>query len=147
MKFNWGTGIVIFIIIFVSGIGTMVYISFQQKINLVHKDYYPREIEHQKMIEKVRNTNQLDGKMAVACTNDMVEVGFPDVFQFDKIEGKIQLYRPSDFAKDVFFIINLSDSGTQYISTEGLEKGRYIVKVEWVHNQTEYYFEESIHVK
>ena len=147
MKFNWGTGIFIFIIIFVSGIGSLIYISFQHDINLVYKDYYPREIDHQRMIEKVRNTKQLDGRIAVTCVNNIVEVGFPEIFRFDKIEGEIQLYRPSDFNKDEVFIINLSDSGTQKISTNGLQKGRYIVKIEWAYNETDYYFEKPIHVK
>jgi hypothetical protein len=147
MKFNWGTGILIFIIIFVSGIGTLVYISFQQDINLVHKDYYPREIEHQKMIDKVNNTNQLVGKIKILLSDSMVEVVFPNEFRFGEIDGEILFYRPSDFNEDLAFPIQLSDKGTQHISTDGLLLGKYIIKVEWVFGETEYYFEEAIHVK
>ena len=147
MKFNWGTGIVIFIILFVSGIGTLVYISFQQDINLVHKDYYPREIEHQKMIDKVNNTNNLEGEIKILLSDSMVEVTFPNEFRFDEIEGEILFYRPSDFNEDLTFPIQLSEKGTQHISTDGLLSGKYIIKVEWAFGETEYYFEESIHVK
>ncbi len=146
MKFNWGTGIAIIIILFVMGIGTMVYISFQQGINLVHKDYYPKGIDHQKMIDKLNNTNKLKGEMKVVLNSNMLEVSFPDEFRFDEIYGDILLYRPSDFTEDLAFPIQLSDDGIQQLSIEGMLKGKYIVKVEWVCDGTEYYFEESIHI-
>jgi hypothetical protein len=147
MKFNWGTGILIVIILFVMGIGTMVYIAFQHDINLVHKDYYPREIDHQSMIEKVKNTNKLVGKMKVNINDGLIEVVFPNDFRFDQIEGKVLLYRPSDFNKDLAFPIQLSEKGLQHFTTDGMLKGKYIVKVEWAYDGIDYYFEESIHVK
>jgi len=147
MKFNWGTGIVIFIILFVMGIGSMVYISFQQDINLVHKDYYPRGIDHQSMIEKVENVNKLKGEVKVTLDHDQIEVSFPDDFQFDEIEGGILLYRPSDFNEDLSFPIQVSALGIQHISTKKLQKGKYIVKVEWAYGETEYYIEKPVHVK
>ena len=147
MKFNWGTGILIFIILFVSGIGLLVYISFQQKINLVYEDYYPKEIVHQEMIEKVKNTSRLTAKINITCGDDSIEVAFPDIFRYDKVTGSILLYRPSDFEKDLTFPIKLSETGAQNISVSGLLKGRYIVKVDWSYNDTGYYYEHSIHVK
>lgn len=147
MKFNWGTGIVIFIILFVTGMGVMVFIAFQQDINLVHKDYYPKGIDHQTMIEKVNRTNKLTGEMNVSINNNLIEVAFPEDFRFDEIEGDILLYRPSDFNEDLVYPIKLTDDGVQQVSIEGLIKGKYIVMVEWSHDGTDYYFEESIHIE
>ena len=147
MKFNWGTGILIVIILFLLGIGSLVYISFQHKINLVYKDYYPKEIVHQQMIDRVRNTHRLKKEVQVSYRGDRLEVIFPDVFNFDEVNGNILFYRPSDFEDDVTYPIALSDSGTQNISTRELLKGKYIVKMEWEYHDSGYYFEKSIHIK
>ncbi|MCK5078307.1 MAG: FixH family protein, partial [Bacteroidales bacterium] len=44
IKINWGTGILIFLVIFFIAIFSFVYFSFQLQINLVEDDYYPKEI-------------------------------------------------------------------------------------------------------
>ncbi len=147
MKFNWGTGILSFIILFLVGIGTMVFIAFQQDINLVHSDYYPKEVDYQSMIDKVKNTNKLKGEMKITLNHGTIEVAFPDEFRFNEISGDILLYRPSHFTEDLTLPIQLSDDGIQQLSSEGMLKGKYIVKVEWLFDSTEYYFEESIHVE
>ena len=147
MKFNWGTGIVIFIILFVSGMGVMVYISVKQDINLVHEDYYPREIAHEEMIQKVRNTYALDGEMKVSLANETVEITFPKDFQFNEIFGEVLFYRPSSHNDDQAYEINLTDNGKQAFSSQGMKKGKYIVQVEWIYGDTEYYYEKAIHVE
>jgi hypothetical protein len=147
MKFNWGTGIVIVIILFVIGMSSLVYISVKQKINLVYKDYYPREIAHQTKIDKVNNSLLLKENIKIAYSGDVISINFPSFFKFDEVEGQIQLYRPSDFEKDVYVALKLDQSGVQQISATNLEKGKYIVKVDWTSQGTPYFFEQDIHVK
>lgn len=147
MKFNWGTGIVIVIILFVIGMSTLVYISVKQKINLVYKDYYPRELAHQTKIDKVNNSHLLTESVKIVYKNGIIEVAFPSLFNFNEVKGEIQLYRPSDFEKDIFIAINLDTEGLQQISTAQLEKGKYIVKVDWTYKETPYFFEQDIHIK
>ena len=55
MKFNWGTGIFISIIIFFIAIFIFLYIAFTNENDLVENDYYPQEIEYQNRIDKVQN--------------------------------------------------------------------------------------------
>ncbi len=147
MKFNWGTGIVIVIILFVLGMSTLVYISVKQKINLVYKDYYPREIAHQTKIDKVNNSLLLKENIKISYQGGIIEIAFPSFFKFDEVKGQIQLYRPSDFEKDVYVALKLDQSGLQQLSAVDLDKGKYIVKVDWTYQGTSYYFEQDIHVK
>nr|NQU94395.1 FixH family protein [Bacteroidota bacterium] len=147
MKFNWGTGIVLVIIVFILGMAVMVFIAFRQNINLVHEDYYPKEIEHQQQIDKRKNARDLKEQITIKYTNDTIGIGFPSIFEYDKLLGKILLFRPSDNKKDILLQLALNKTGKQFVSTSGMEKGKYIVQVEWVYRDVWYYFEKDIHVK
>jgi len=147
MKFNWGTGIVIVIILFVLGMSLLVYISFKNKISLVYKDYYPREIAHQTMIDKVNNAARLLENVKITNKGDSLEVAFPGIFDFSKVTGEILLYRPSDDLKDLHLPITLSSMGLQNIPTGNLFVGKYIVKVDWMYDGTAYYHEQDVHIK
>jgi len=147
MKFNWGTGIVIVIILFVIGIGSLVYISMKQQINLVYKDYYPQELKHQTQIDKRNNSLLLKENIKIDYINDAIELNFPHFFRFDRVQGDILLYRPSDFRKDVIVKIKLDEKGFQQIPTTSLDKGKYTVKVDWTHEGIPYFFEQDVHIK
>jgi hypothetical protein len=147
MKINWGTGIVMVFVLFVFGMSLLVYISLKNRINLVHKDYYPREIAHQTMIDKVNNAASLPEIIKITNKGDSLEVAFPANFDFDKVTGEILVYRPSDDRKDVHLPINLSSNGLQTIPTDNLYIGKYIVKVDWMYEEVAFYHEQDIHIK
>lgn len=147
MKLNWGTGIVMVFILFVLGMSLLVYISFKNRINLVHKDYYPREIAHQTMIDKMTNAANLKENVKITNQGDSLEVAFPDIFDFSKVTGEILVYRPSDDRKDVHLPIHLSSKGLQTIPTDNLYIGKYIVKVDWMYEEVAFYHEQDIHIK
>ena len=42
VKFNWGTGVVIFLLLFLAAIITFVVFAFHQDVNMVHQDYYEK---------------------------------------------------------------------------------------------------------
>ena len=146
MKLNWGYSILIVIFTFVTGLSYLVYISFQQKINLVHKDYYPLEIEYQKMIDKENNFRALDQVFDISVNEQLVSVKFPEYFLNDSIVGEILFYRPSDFEEDRSIVINVDSSGNQNISIVELLKGKYLVKVDWTSNDVSCYFQSEIFI-
>jgi hypothetical protein len=146
MKFNWGTGMVLVLVVFMAGIGVMVYIAFKNNINLVHEDYYPRELAHQTMIDKRNNALALPKQVSIEYDSDYIEVGFPDFFNFEKIKGEIHLFRPSSGIKDLYFLINPDSLGKQQIPTAALDKGKYIVKVEWEFDNIFYYTEKNVYI-
>ena len=147
MKINWGYSLFIVIILFLGGMGALVYITFQHKINLVNKDYYPLEIDYQQMINRKSNTMILKEKPSFKYINDKCVITFPDNFTFSEVTGEIQFYRPSDFEDDVIISLNLSNTGEQTYSTTELLQGNYIVKINWNYLEKDYYQEFELYIK
>lgn len=142
-KFNWGTGILITIIIFmVITIGTVVFLM-NQDVDLVTNDYYNKGIQHQSQIEKVNRTNEMVEKVSINLGNGFVVFNFPKSLTQKSIEGTIQFYRPSDSKKDFSIPLSVDTSGQQIISTQSIAKGYWKVKVDWKHDTIEYYKESS----
>ena len=146
MKFSWGTGIALFIIVFVTAILSMVYFAFQQKINLVSKDYYPKEVEYQKRIQQIKNTALLSGKFSVQLKNDTIHLVYPNEFNNKNINGNVKLYRPSDFELDNDFEID-TIAETLKIPVKELDFGKYYLQVEIATEGKEYYYETDLYIK
>ena len=52
IKFNWGTGIVIAMIVMVSGMIFLVSIALRQDYDLVEDDYYQKSVDYQRHIDE-----------------------------------------------------------------------------------------------
>ena len=63
-KFNWGTGIFIFITLFLLVNAFVIYKSFQQRNDLVEEEYYPQGLEYQKQIDRFAKANALSAKIS-----------------------------------------------------------------------------------
>ena len=61
LKFNWGTGIFIFIIIGILWYIFLVIFSMKQDFYLVEDDYYSQGINYDKHIEKIIRDNKFPG--------------------------------------------------------------------------------------
>jgi len=146
MRFNWGTGIALVLFLFMVAMGLLVYYAFNNSINLVHEDYYPRELAHQSMIEKRNNAFELKERLTIKNDKGWIEVKFPDIFNYDSLTGEIQLFRPSSGVKDVFILVKPDASGFQRIPNGALDKGKYIVKVDWAHKGSFYFAEQEIYI-
>jgi len=142
MKFNWGTGILIFIILFFIAIFSFVYYTTTHDVNLVERDYYPKELDYDTQQEKMSNTADLDEKIVFSKSKEIIKVHFPDFTKNDTLSGTIQLYRPSDFKKDITYPISVDTSSSQIVPTGNLLAGKYIIKVDWSFNGVDYYQEE-----
>ena len=56
MKFNWGTGILIFLILFLLAAGLFIGFAMRQDVSLVHEDYYEKGADHsQQMLVEARS--------------------------------------------------------------------------------------------
>ena len=142
MKFNWGTGIFIFIILFFIAIFSFVFYTTTHEVNLVEQSYYPRGLEYDAQQEKMNNTAGLAQKIRFEKSKEVLRILFPDFLNEDSVSGTIRLYRPSDYKKDILFNIQLDSASSQIIPAEGLLPGKYIIKVDWSHMGINYYQEE-----
>lgn len=142
-KLNWGTGILITIIIFmVITIGTVVFLM-NQDVDLVTSDYYKKGIHHQEQIDRVNRTNLMDEPVQINSEKDFVRFIFPKSFVQKRLNGTIQFYRPSNSKKDFSLPISIDTTAQQIVSTQNLEKGYWTVKLNWSQDSVEYYKETS----
>ena len=142
-KFNWGTGILITIIVFmIITIGTVVFLM-NQDVDLVASDYYNKGIQHQDQIDRVNRTNLMDEAVQINSENGFLRLVFPKSFAQKNFNGTIQFYRPSDSKKDFSLPISIDTSAQQIVSTQALDKGYWIVKLNWTQDSIEFYKESS----
>jgi hypothetical protein len=142
-KFNWGTGILITIIVFmIITIGTVVFLM-NQDVDLVASDYYNKGIQHQDQIDRVNRTNLMDEAVQINSENGFLRLVFPKSFAQKNFNGTIRFYRPSDSKKDFSLPITIDTSAQQIVSTQSLDKGYWTVKLNWTQDSIEYYKESS----
>ena len=145
-KINWGTGIVITLVLFISFI---LYFVIKMSTNsdyeydLVRPDYYKHEIEYQQRIDKLNNAKTLTQNILIRRVTNGIFIDFPKNISQEKIEGSIYLYRPSNKKLDITLPILLNDH-TQFISDEVLIGGRWNVQVEWNVSHELYLFQHSL---
>lgn len=146
MKFNWGTGVVIAFILFISFIMYFV-ISMNTDKNLDHdlvnENYYKQELEFQNDINKEKNAKTLASKVTWKKTAEGIVVSFPTDLEDKNITGKIFLYRPSNKQLDFETTILLSNHNL-LIPDKRLLDGRWNIKIDWSYKDTNYMLKEEI---
>ncbi|GAA3614465.1 FixH family protein [Flavivirga amylovorans] len=146
MKINWGTGIVIAFIGFISFIMYFIItmnVDDAYSHDLVTEDYYAEELEYQKDIDKLKNAKHLNKNITYKKSVEGLIISFPDTIDFNKITGNVFLYRPSNKHLDFDTAISLSKP-TLLIPDNRLVDGRWNIKIDWQYNGKSYLFKESI---
>ncbi len=144
---NWKLFIIVLnVVIVLSLIGVLIY-SLTINYELVDKDYYAKSTKFQQQINKVNRLNNLSERVTVNVGRGEIAVYFPKLFNYKKVEGKIDFYRPSASAKDFNVPILLDSIGVQKISFDGKEKGLWVMKIDWKENDSSYFYEEEILLK
>ena len=146
MKFNWGTGIVLAFIGFISFI---MYFVISMNINekyqhdLVTEDYYKQELEFQNDIDKETNSKNLAENITWTKTSDGLMITFPESLNINNITGKVFLYRPSNKQLDFETTISLSNYNL-LIPDKRLLDGRWNIKIDWQYNGNMYLYKKDI---
>lgn len=146
MKINWGTGIVIAFACFITFIMYFVIsMSTNKKYNhdLVIEDYYGEELKFQDDINKEAQSKTLVTDITWLKTDEGIRILFPTNLAFDKIEGKVFLYRPSNKHLDFETPISLSNHNL-LIPDKRLLGGRWNLKVDWTYNDKSYMYKKEI---
>jgi hypothetical protein len=133
MKLSWGYLITSGYLVFVVGIGFLVYKASSQKFDLVTKDYYEQELKYQHVIDESANTAKLSAPLFVERTGDQLQIAFPAEMKDKKKVIDFYLYYPAD-AKDN----ELSQP------LPAAMKGQYQLKLSWEVDGVKYYFEKKL---
>ncbi|WP_458629256.1 FixH family protein [Winogradskyella sp. PC D3.3] len=146
MKINWGTGIIIAFVCFISFIMYFVItMSTDKKYNhdLVIEDYYGQELQFQADINHEENAKTLKTNVTWKKTNDGILITFPEDLDIQNIEGKVFLYRPSNKQLDFETPISLSNHNL-LIPDKRLLDGRWNIKIDWKYNTNSYLYKTEI---
>lgn len=130
MKFNWGTGITIFIILFVTFILSFVFTAAYIHTDLYAEDYYQQELDYQETIKAKSNAHSIGQDLFLSQGTKSIVVHFPDTVHMDNGSGTIQFYRPNDADDDVTYGLEPVNQ-KMIIDKTKLTAGKYNVKLFW----------------
>ena len=133
MKINWGTGIVLAFIGFISFIlYFVVRMSTDDSANhdLVTEEYYKKELAYQQQIDASKTAMEMNANLTVEKTAEGLMIYFPGRFNPNKISGTVSLYRPSNKHLDTNFPISLSKTHL-LIPDNRLVDGRWDISINW----------------
>jgi len=146
MKINWGTGIVIAMIAFMSFILFFVVKMFtddQYQYDLVVEEYYKQEIGFQDELDAEKNAIELAENVVIEQTETGVMIDFPKNEATSIIDGVVTFYRPSnknfDFTKPVIL-----EDQKMFIPKSEIAAGRWNISVRWDQNGKTYLTRKNI---
>ncbi|MCM4152757.1 cytochrome C oxidase Cbb3 [Arenibacter sp. N53] len=146
MKINWGTGIVLAFIGFISFIlFFVVRMSMDNKANhdLVTENYYSAELGYQKEIDAENNAHAKEVDLTLETTEEGLRLVFPKNLKLENIKGTVSLYRPSNKHLDFDLPVSLSEDYL-LIPDNRLLDGRWDIKVHWEYEGEVYLFKKKI---
>ena len=142
MKFNWGTGIAIFLVLFLGAAAAFIIFAMNQDVSLVHKDYYEKGVDYSEQMNVTSRSAIFRDKIQVITGSEGVTVTLDSALAASIDSGKVVLYRPSD--KNLDLEMPLVKPGPVKISADKLEHGRYILKINWYSNGLKYEIDNDI---
>ncbi len=146
MKINWGTGIVLAFIGFISFILYFVFrMSIDDRANhdLVTEEYYKKELTYQQELDASNSATEMNANLIVEKTDEGLVIYFPERFDPSKISGTVSLYRPSNKHLDTNFPISLSKTHL-LIPDNRLVDGRWDITVKWEYEGKSFMHKEKL---
>ena len=145
-SFNWGNGISLAIAIFV--IATLSVVSYIISLDfyLVNNNHYEEGVNYQETIDSRERTKALEQPVIVLYDEARiaVKVVFPDEVVENAQVGSITLYRPNDSNMDMNLPIEFAGGSTHVIPMEQMEKGKWILTINWTMHDLDYITEKVI---
>ncbi|GLB53265.1 cytochrome Cbb3 oxidase maturation protein CcoH [Neptunitalea chrysea] len=146
LKFNWGMGIVLAFVLFISYIMYFIITVSTDKsfdVEMVTEDYYKQELGYQKDINTLSLTKSMNMDVVFEKVDEGLLVQFPKKIKPGLVKGSMFLYRPSDKHMDFEIPISLSDSHL-LIPNNRLKDGRWNITVKWDYINQSYLTKEQI---
>jgi hypothetical protein len=145
VKFNWGTGILIFLILFLMAAAVFIGFAMRQDVNLVHEDYYEKGVAY---------GSQMNAEARSVVYRDSIKSHFEEQFLVVTFKGlqemhvdsaTVLLFRPSNSSLDVKMPFDFSQ-GVMTIPATELYSGRYILKLTWFSEGLKYEVDKALNV-
>lgn len=146
MKFNWGTGILIFLILFLVACAVFIIFAMSQDVNLVHKDYYEKGVDHTEQMNVDSRSKQFENDIQIGLQNEYLLISLTESLVANIDSGKVLLYRPSNSKNDIVFPMTFSENNL-IIPKDDLISGRYIAKLFWYSDGLKYEIDKPVNIQ
>jgi hypothetical protein len=146
MKFNWGTGILLVLVLFLAASAAFIIFAINQDVNLVHKDYYEKGVDYSEQMKVISRSEPLAGKIETRIAETGLQIRLDSLLTTEIDSGKIVLFRPSGKDFDLEFPLEKNKTDFQF-AAENLINGRYILKVSWFSRGLKYEVDKQVVVK
>lgn len=147
MKINWGTGLVIGMLAFISFIMYFVITMLSSKDydhDLVTEDYYRAELYYQQDINAEKNTLAMKEQIQVKTEGNKLVVQFPETMDLQEMEGIVSFYRPSNKMLDFQVPFKELIGNSLIVPEEKLVKGRWNININWTNRDKDFLFKKEI---
>lgn len=145
MRFNWGHGILTFIIIFLILSIVFIIFSLRQSTDLVSDDYYNQGAGYSKQIEINKRSYPYRDSISVSSTGAEVQILLCKSLISTGDTLNVYFYRPSDKKADIKLKFAMDEALT--VPSKELKNGRYVVKMSWAHKGDWYNIDKEVFIK
>lgn len=146
MKFNWGTGILIFLIVFLLAAAAFIIFAMRQDVNLVHKDYYEKGVDYTEQMNVISRSEPYNEKITLKQDETGLLIAIDSALASTIDSGKVLMFRPSGSKQDLEFLLE-KPVGNVFVSADKLIDGRYILKSQWFTGGTRFETEQTVIVQ
>ena len=146
MKFNWGTGIFIFLILFLMAAAVFIIFAVRQDVNLVHKNYYEKGVDYSEQMNVISRSSEYKNAIEIVNLDKYLVVDIKEYLSLKIDSGQIVLYRPSDSKRDVIIPVEKQSSKIT-IPKNNLIHGRYILKFYWYHEGLKFELDKPVNIQ
>ena len=140
---NWGTGITIAIVAFMTFILSMVVQTFSRDADLVQEDYYESEVNYDKNKEAEENFNASNKNVIFQTTPEGVLLMSPGT---NIREGEVHFYRPDAKKWDKKYEVNLDENFSQLFPISDFHEGFYEVRLSWIEREKDFLVIDEINI-
>lgn len=145
MKFNWGHGITIAIVLIMITFTTAFIMSLGHNNDLVTEGYYEKELLFED--EMIKKENALTDERTIDFSFEGEELVISLAKKGTIAKGHILLYRANDKSADIAInALQLDETGSFHIPLSSLIKGKYIIKADWEEGEKSYLVHQTLFV-
>lgn len=141
----WPVAIIAFFIVFATFLAIFVVWALGQKQDLVAENYYEQEVRYQEQLDRLYRTQAQSSQTTVKfdVVKNCIMIQLPAA-QAAGASGKIQLYRPSNAKLDHEVPLAIDAGGVQALDAKAMAAGLWKVRIEWIVNGQEYFFDQAV---
>ncbi len=143
---NWGWKMALVYTAFVVAIMTFVFKARSEKIDLVTKEYYEKELQFKDRMEASNNANELFSSISVKNEKGSIEIQLPQQQAKRILNAQVHFYCPSDADKDVQLDLNPDENAHQSLLTSTLKSGNYLAKLQWKADDKNFFIEKKLRI-